>query len=84
MQKEKLTLEREELRDTLEAERERFSRSFDELEDNVIRYRERVKNESVEMVKNMAKDMQRAGKLCLTATVKSAIEDNVRLQDDVN
>lgn len=83
IQKEKLTAQREELQRTLEEERGRFVRNYDELENNLIRYRERVKNESIEMIQKMAKDIQRAGKLCLTVTVKSAISENIRLQDDV-
>lgn len=68
----------------MKEERDRFARNYDELENNLIRYRERIKNESVEMVKKMANDVQRAGKLCLTATVKSAIAENIRLQDEVS
>jgi hypothetical protein len=84
IQKEDLTVEKDRLTKTLADERERFASSYDELENNLIRYREKVKNDSVAMIKKMAHDVQQAGKLCLTATVKSAINKNIELQNEVN
>ena len=71
------------LEEQLEAERKAFKLEYDELENKMIRYREKVKNDSVDTLVNMAKDMQKAGRLCFTATVKSAIAANVKLNEEV-
>jgi len=82
VQRDNLTEEKDQLKKTLEEERSRFARNYDELENNLVRYREKIKNDSVTMIKKMACDIQEAGKLCLTATVKEAISANIRLQDE--
>ncbi len=46
-------------------------------------YKEKLRKEAIEMLVKMSKDVHKAGKLCLTATVKSAINSNVKLQNEV-
>lgn len=60
-----------------------FQQSFDNLENKTIVYKEKLRKEAIEMLVKMSKDVHKAGKLCLTATVKSAINNNVKLQNEV-
>lgn len=83
VQREELLAEKDTLRKTLDTERHSFRESFDSLENKTIMYKDRLKKEAIEMLVKMSKDVHKAGKLCLTATVKSAINNNVKLQHEV-
>jgi len=71
------------LKEQLSSERKAFKVEYDAVETKMILYREKVKNDAVETLINMAKDVQKAGKLCLSGTVKSAIAANVKLNEEV-
>lgn len=83
VQRENLLAEKEQLKQTLEDERKSFQNSFDDLERKTILYKDKLRREAIEMLMKMSKDVHKAGKLCLTATVKSAINSNVKLQNEV-
>ncbi|CAG7706730.1 unnamed protein product [Allacma fusca] len=83
VQKDKLTAEKEELQMNLVEERKSFELKFEDLENRMIRSRERMKNDALEIITKMAKDVLKAGRLCLTATVRHAIDENIRLKDQV-
>jgi hypothetical protein len=83
VQKVKLAKELGDLKEQLENERNAFRLEYEELENKMIRYRDEVKKDALETLVNMSKDLQRAGKLCLTATVKTAIASNVKLNEEV-
>ena len=83
MQKEKLTEERETLKSTLETERAEFDLKFHALEKNHIKFKEDLKNDAVQIILKTAKLVQQTGKKSLTSSIQSAIESNVKLQQQV-
>ena len=72
-----------ELRKNLVEERKQFQKKFEELENRMIRSREKMKNDAAEIITQMSEDVLKAGQLSLTATVKNAIQENIRLREQV-
>jgi len=56
---------------------------YEALENDAIRYRDTIKKEALETLLQISKDVQKAGKLCLTGAVKAAIAANVKLRQEV-
>ncbi|CAL8102368.1 unnamed protein product [Orchesella dallaii] len=83
LQRENLLSEKEKLKKTLVDERTTFQEEFDSLENKTVMYKDRLRKEAIEMLVKMSRDVQKAGKLCLTATVKSAINSNIKLQNEL-
>lgn len=73
----------EELKKTLTTEREIYLTKYNELERKIIIYREQVKNDAIDTLINLAKDVQEIGKVNLHSTIKSAISTNIRLNEEV-